>query len=106
MEIDRYMSHHKVKFLLEVIFKTYPEKLIGRKVLPIKLIPSLLKAYGISEKDFDLQRLFHSYHWMQHYDAGLTFEEFYRGSLLFGMKGNNWKGIEQLLKKIDIKKYI
>lgn len=100
------MTSHKIKFLLQLIFETFPDKLIGKKILPIKLIPSLLKAYGITEKDFDLHHLFHSYHWMQHYDAGLTFEEFYRGSILMGVKGNNWKGIEQLLRKIDIKKYL
>ena len=89
-----------------MIFNTYPDKLIGKKVLPIKLIPHLFKAYEITEKDYNLQHLFHSYHWMQHYDAGLSFEEFYKGTILLGMKGNNWKGIEQLLKKIDIKKYL
>jgi hypothetical protein len=80
--------------------------LIGKRILPIKLIPSFFKAYGITEKDFDLRNLFLSFHWMQHYDAGLTFDEFYHGCILLGMKGQNWKGIEQLLRKIDIKKYI
>ena len=68
------MHSHKIKFLLNVIFNTYPDKLIGKAILPIKLIPSLFKAYGITEKDIDIHHLFYSYHWMQHYDAGLTFE--------------------------------
>jgi hypothetical protein len=89
-----------------MIFNTFPEKLIGKRILPVKMIPSLFKAYGITEKDYNARHLFHCYHWMQHYDAGVTFEEFYKGSLLLGMRGGNWKGIEAFLKKINIKAYV
>lgn len=67
------MSQHKITFLLSIIFNTYPDQLIGNKILPIKQVPLLFKAYGITEKDIDIHRLYVSYHWMQHHDAGLTF---------------------------------
>lgn len=72
-DIDRYFSAHKVKFLLELMFKTFPDKIIGKKVLPIKFIPSIFKVYGISEKDFKLEEVLTNYHWVQYHDAGLTF---------------------------------
>jgi hypothetical protein len=105
-EIDRYMGANKIKFLLELMFKTFPDKLIGGKVLPVKMIPTILKTYGISEKDFDLEDLLLNYHWVQHHDSGLTFEDFFKGSVLFKMHKNNWKSIETFLRKIDIKKYV
>lgn len=46
------MIQHKVKFLLQIIFNTYPEELIGKKILPIKLIPTLFRAYDIGSKDY------------------------------------------------------
>lgn len=53
-EIDKYMSSHKIKFLLELIFKCFPDRMIGKKILPIKVIPAAFKVFGISEKDFKL----------------------------------------------------
>ena len=68
----------------------------------------MMRAYGITEKDYSGDRLRHNYQWMQHHDIGLTFEEFYKGSVLFGMgdRGHHWRGIEKLLHKIDVKQYI
>ena len=87
------MSQHKVKLLLSVIFHTFPDKLIGKKYLPTKAVAGLLRAYGITEKDYSTGRLARCYQWVQHHDVGLTFDEFYRGSILLGMKGTNWRGI-------------
>ena len=47
--------------------------MIGGIIVPIKIIPAIFKAYGISEKDFNLNELLITYHWMQHHDAGVTF---------------------------------
>ena len=47
-EINSYMKSNKLKFLLEMMFRTYPDKLIGERILPVKIIPQIFKAYGIS----------------------------------------------------------
>jgi hypothetical protein len=56
------------------MFNTFPEKIIGRKIIPIKLIPCIFKHYGINEKDYKLSELYLNYQWMQHHDTGLTFD--------------------------------
>ena len=81
------MSVHKVKFLLETMFRSFPDQIVGNKILPIKVIPLIFKAFGISEKDYGLNELMINYHWVQRHDAGLLFDEFYRGSVLLKMKG-------------------
>jgi hypothetical protein len=57
-----------------MMFNTFPEKIIGRKIIPVKIIPSIFKHYGISEKDYKLSELYLNYQWMQHHDTGLTFD--------------------------------
>ena len=47
-EIDKHLDQNKVKFLLEVMFKTFPDKIVGGIIIPIKIIPAIFKAYGIS----------------------------------------------------------
>jgi len=38
------------------MFKTFPEQLLsGGQLLPIKVIPSILKSYNITEKDYNLK---------------------------------------------------
>jgi len=48
-----------------------------------------------------------TYHWVQHHDVGITFEEFYRGSVLMRMKkDSDWKALEAFLRKVNIRKFI
>lgn len=77
------------------MFKVFPDKLMaGGQLLPIKVILSILKAFKISEKDYDVKELLRNYHWVQHHDAGITFDEFYKGSVLFKMKREkDWRGL-------------
>jgi hypothetical protein len=100
------MKANKIEFLLEMIFRTYPDKLIGGRILPTKMVPVVFKAYGISEKDFNLTELMRNYHWVQHHDTGITADEFYRGSILWKMRKEDWKGIETFLRRIDIRQYV
>lgn len=100
------MHHHKTKFLLQMVFNTQPDKIIGKKILPIKYIPGFFKIYGLSEKDLSISKIYYNYQWCQHHSAGISFEEFCDATIMLGMKGNDWKGMETLLKKINIRKFV
>ncbi|CAM6005413.1 unnamed protein product [Sphagnum balticum] len=99
--LERFLIAHKTKLILKIMFNAHPDKIIGKKLLPIKTIPGLFREYGMTEKEVAVPRIFYNYGWMQHYNAGITFEQFYLGSIALGMNGNgdNWRGIYDLIRK-------
>jgi len=42
------MTHTKMKFLLKIIYNTFPTKIIGKQLLPIKDISIIFKNYKIT----------------------------------------------------------